>query len=288
MVRIVEAPFEIPSGLTLETDVSVAAWVDERLLPRRGSSAGVLVGELVPTGFESYARVLHPAQRRVGDGYRSLRWAELAQERGKLIHPEVQLKALLGEEFRDGLPWGELPGEGSIPDELRRPLVGTLRGFTRSPDRCFFCIWEGYGFWGGGIVFWSTDEPAKVIRARERKERRRAEVARRLLERIPKVDMMRAGPERIPQWRYLLFTGGIDAVVSLKISGIWSQSPNYWWPDDRKWIVVSDVDAPFTYVGGSEQLVEALLAEPQLEVVTSALEHRFDWMADRINAQDGT
>jgi hypothetical protein len=272
-------PFEVPAGLTLETDVGAASWIDERLRPRRdGAGEGVLVGKIVPEGFEAYTRILHPAWRRVGDGYEPVRWSELARERGKRIHPEVQLKALLGEDFRDGPPWGELPFGGSLPDELREPLVATLRGFTHTPDPCWFCIWEGYGFWGGGNgLTWSGDEAPRVIRSREREARRRAEAVSRLLDRIPKAEVM--------QRRYFLFRGAIDAVIPLKIGGIWSQSPNYWWPEDRTWIVVSELDAPCTYVGGSEELVRALSSVAELEVVTSGLEHRFDWFGDRVNVE---
>jgi hypothetical protein len=118
--------------------------VDESLLPHRAQSEGVRVGEIVPTGFEAYARILHPASRRVGDRFEPVTWSELARTRGKTIHPEVQLKALLGDEFRHP-PWGEPPEEDSIPEGLRAPLVEILRRFTRTADRCWLCIWEATG-----------------------------------------------------------------------------------------------------------------------------------------------
>jgi hypothetical protein len=110
------------AGLTLQRDVAPAEWVDESLLPHRGGvSEGVRVGEIVPTGFEAYARILHPASRRVGDRFEPITWSELARTRGKTIHPEVQLKALLGDEFRHSAPWGELP------EETRFPKASALR-----------------------------------------------------------------------------------------------------------------------------------------------------------------
>jgi hypothetical protein len=77
--------------------------------------------------------------------------------------------------------------------------------------------------------------------------------------------------------------GSIDAVPDLTIGG-WSCTPNWWWPDDRAWVVVSELDTPSTYVGGSAALAQAILDEPQLEVVPSHPDHRFDWLGDRINA----
>ena len=268
----------VPDGLILRTDVAPTEWVDERLLPHRGMSEGVRVGEIVPTGFEAYARILHPASRRVGDRFEPVTWSELARTRGKTIHPEVQLEALLGDEFRQPPPWGELPEEDSIPESLRAPLVEILRRFTRTADRCWFCIWEGYGVWFGAHELKAySDTSGSALRAREREAFRRAKREAAALEKIPKASIMRGVR------RCLVFTGSIDAVPGLTIGG-WSRTPNWWWPDDRAWVVVSELDAPSTYVGGSAALAQAILDEPQLEAVPGHPDHRFDWLGDRINA----
>ncbi len=278
--KSVDLSIAVPNGLTLRTDVAPTEWVDESLLPPRGLSEGVRVGEIVPTGFEAYARILHPASRRVGDRFEPVTWSELARTRGKRIHPEVQLKALLGDEFRQPPPWGELPDEDSIPKGLRAPLVEILRRFTRTADQCWFCIWEGYGAWFGGHDLKTySDTSRSAVLAREREAIRRAEREAAALDQIPKASIMRG------MRRCLVFTGSIDAVPDLTIGG-WSHTPNWWWPDDRAWIVVSELDAPSTYVGGSEALEQAILDEPQLEAVPSHPDHRFDWLGDRINHLD--
>lgn len=272
----VDPSIEVPAGLTLQRDVAPAEWVDEKLLPMRGLTEGVRVGEIVPTGFEAYARILHPASRRVGDRFEPITWSELARTRGKTIHPEVQLKALLGDEFRHSAPWGELPEEDSIPEGLRAPLVEILRRFTRTADRCWFCIWEGYGAWFGGQelkTYSGTSGWALRVRGGAMRRAKRGAAA---LERIPKASIM--GGMR----RCLVFTGSIESIPDLTIGG-WSHTPNWWWPDDRAWIVVSELDAPSTYVGGFEALVQAILNEPQIEAVNSHPEHRFDWLGDKIN-----
>ena len=276
--KSVDSSIAVPNGLTLRTDVGPTEWVDESLLPLRGVSEGVRVGEIVPTGFEAYARILHPASRRVGDRFEPITWSELARTRGKTVHPEVQLKALLGDEFRHSAPWGELPEEDSIPEGLRAPLVEILRRFTRTADRCWFCIWEGYGVWFGGRELKTySDTSRSAQRARKREASRRAEREAAAMEQIPKASIM--GGMR----RCLVFTGSIDAVPGLTIRHQ-SLTPNWWWPDDRAWIVVSELDTPSTYVGGSAALVQAILDEPQLEAVPSHPDHRFDWVGDRINA----
>jgi hypothetical protein len=274
----VDPSIAVPNGLTLRTDVAPTEWIDECLLPHRGVSEGVRVGEIVPTGFEAYARILHPASRRVGDRFEPITWSELARTRGKTIHPEVQLKALLGDEFRHSAPWGELPEADSIPEGLRAPLVEILRRFTRTADRCWFCIWEGYGAWfGGHDLNTYSDTSRSAQRARKREAFRRDEREAAAMEQIPKASIM--GGMR----RCLVFTGSIDAVPDLTI-GHMSCTPNWWWPDDRAWIVVSELDAPSTYVGGSAALAQAILDDPQLEAVPSHPDHRFDWLGDRINA----
>jgi hypothetical protein len=42
-------------------------------------------------------------------------------------------------------------------------------------------------------------------------------------------------------------------------------SPNLWWPDDRAWCVASEIDLAWTYVGGTEALINDILANSQLE-----------------------
>ena len=277
--KSVDSSIAVPHGLTLRTDVAPTEWVDESLLPFRGLTEGVRVGEIVPTGFEAYARILHPASRRVGDRFEPITWSELARTRGKAIHPEVQLKALLGDEFRHSAPWGELPEDGSIPEGLRAPLVEILRRFTPTAGRCWFCIWEGYGAWFGGHEYSDTysDTSAWALNVREREAMRRAEREAAALEQIPKASII--GGMR----RCLVFTGSIESIPDLTIGGS-SQTPNWSWPDDRAWVVVSELDTPSTYLGGSAALAQAILDEPQIEAVPSHPDHRFDWLGDRINA----
>ena len=58
----------------------------------------MLVGEIVPSGFETYARIFHPGRRFFGNSIKQsdvLRWSEIASARGKTIHPEMQVEALI-------------------------------------------------------------------------------------------------------------------------------------------------------------------------------------------------
>jgi hypothetical protein len=51
---------------------------------------------------------------------------------------------------------------------------------------------------------------------------------------------------------------------------------------------VSELDAPSTYIGGSAELVRAILDEPKLEAVPSDPGHRFDSDGDRTSALEGS
>lgn len=43
------------------------------------------------------------------------------------------------------------------------------------------------------------------------------------------------------------------------------QTPAILWPDDCTWVLTNDVDDPYSYVGGSRALVEALIADREVE-----------------------
>jgi hypothetical protein len=78
------------------------------------------------------------------------------------------------------------------------------------------------------------------------------------------------GRVRNPSRDYLLYSGQIDIALSDLDLGT-DQSPNLWWPDDRAWIVVTEIDYAWTYVGGSTTPIERLLASGELEVLPTKL-----------------
>jgi len=42
------------------------------------------------------------------------------------------------------------------------------------------------------------------------------------------------------------------------------QSPNLIWPNDRNWILATEIDLDVTLVGGSQELIEVILASDSL------------------------
>ena len=265
--------FPPPSPFLIETDVGETAWIDEHLQPLGRLERGVLVGELVPSGFEAYARVFHPAKRLQGPSAEestALRWAEIAAVRDKVVHPEMQIEALVDRAYEfDYDHWRAISvgdGEWFPPYEWLEEteglaLLAALRSYTQTPEDGWFLLWDGYGDLGEGI----------------------GEVPRGMIHPAP--PGTRLPPElegtTLAFRHYLVFRAPLDA---LEAWYRWrSEGPNYWWPGDRSWVVASEIDGFSTYVGASASCIEAILASPFLEALPSGLDRRFDVWGDTIN-----
>jgi hypothetical protein len=88
---------------------------------------------------------------------------------------------------------------------------------------------------------------------------------------------------KLPKRNYLLYTGEVARALESPLGPI-DQSPNLWWPEDRAWFVSSEIDFAWTYVGGAESLIAALLADSRLEVLPAALTDKVQATGDRVNA----
>ena len=60
-------------------------------------------------------------------------------------------------------------------------------------------------------------------------------------------------------------------------------SPEYWWPEDHEWCIHTDWDLPFTLIGGSQAIVDAVANHPLLEMQPVTLMSRVDYQADQLN-----
>jgi hypothetical protein len=140
--------------------------------------------------------------------------------------------------------------EGEVLPETMGMLVPILEDFTTTPDGCFFCVWDGWGFWFQGSHAVMTPDPEmKAAHERASAERDR---------------IMKQAPLVKAQARdYFLFHGPLSAASSLAFDGF-DQSPNLWWPDDRAWCVGTEIDLKDTYVGASRECIERLVATPDL------------------------
>lgn len=89
---------------------------------------------------------------------------------------------------------------------------------------------------------------------------------------------------QLPGRAYYLLYGPIDGVrESMGKPPIW-QSANLWWPEDRAWCVATEIDFAWTYAGGTEDCIQALIERPELEGLPARIDHGVTYNADRINS----
>ena len=242
------------------TQVDEADWIAERLL----APDERVVASIVPGGFDAYVRLLHPIGARTNpDGIR-VRWAEVAAWSGRALDRDSQFHAIAvsRDESEQPPPWhAAKPRQGSLEPDDVGALIEVLGRHTSTPSRCWFCIWDGYG-WG--------DTPARPH---------------------PIPAEVRAGPRVALPWRdYFLYSGPIDAALAFVDSE--GQTPNLFWPDDRAWCVASEIDLSSTYVGGSRQLAAELMEDDRIEALavepTDASFRVAPWVVELVETSVGT
>jgi hypothetical protein len=228
-------------GVALSDDVAPAEWLRVALRPWTEGGGIDHVATLVPAAYPAHARILH----RGGTQSVDLRWADIAARTGKQLDAETTYQELidwnsLARPHQPPDPWIE-PERGSLrPDECAA-VAEVLARHTASPDVCWFCVWEGYG------SAWT--------------------VLNRLSEHAHRVVLEHRN--------CLLFRGPVSAATAFR-SEPWFQSPTLWWPQDRAWVVASELDIYSTYVAASPDAVRALIDHPVLEIVACAPEQDID------------
>ncbi|HET9611234.1 MAG TPA: hypothetical protein VFP06_16605 [Acidimicrobiales bacterium] len=233
-----------------------AAWLVDSLHPFGQGDTG----SVVPSGFEAYARIEHDP----------------------------------GPPDRD-------PHEGGLDVAAVRALADHLVPATATPDDCWFCLWVGYGSVAGraagrpdepGVAAWvrwrwyQARRPADtwyVVGSRSgwrawvhkwlalwRLRRRGRRWSRRI-----RAVTRRCGIVTTPEREYLLFRGPVVAAASAAVPAPWPlwggstldlddgalDGPNLWWPADRAWVVASEIDLTWTYLGGSRAIVDAVVGD---------------------------
>jgi len=76
-----------------------------------------------------------------------------------------------------------------------------------------------------------------------------------------------------------LFRGTLEEIDEFPTGKRYRFGPEYWWPLDRSWCVCTDYDLTITVVGGSSQLVAALLSHSILECLEVTPRTRIDGLA---------
>jgi hypothetical protein len=74
----------------------------------------------------------------------------------------------------------------------------------------------------------------------------------------------------------LIYRGALDELAALLSEKAYQFTPEYWWPVDRSWCLCSEYDLKFTIVGGSKDLISAVLNNATLEALEVNPQTRID------------
>lgn len=135
---------------------------------------------------------------------------------------------------------GQSENDVEVPDDHPSDLAQAqlalhrLAEFTSTPDDCYFCVWEGYS---DLVLPPGVTEASLVV---------------------------------LPHRRYGLFRGplgSIDTFAAELGSHDAVAPPAFVWPADHRWCFASDVDPHWAGIGAEQDAVDALVADPDLDVV---------------------
>lgn len=218
------------SDLKVWDGAAAGAWIK----PRLGGKFGAVTLQ-VPKGYEAYARIFHPASDPNGN---PVRWAEVAKAAGTVAHREMQWHAILGlsepgeshgsdEDGAAGGPvWaGNDPSTGGMDIDGLGALCEILVAHTTDPSHCYFGLCT--------IESWQDSFSADELKP------------------LLKLPMERD---------HVVLAGPLSAVDQITRG-----RPDLIWPADHTWFVVSEVDFDSTLVGGSAELIKAIVDSPELE-----------------------
>jgi hypothetical protein len=197
-------------------------------------------------GFQDYVRIFHP----LGDEDDAPTWADVAAAHGQQLTATSTWAGVLDQPEQSGRSYPGEPMIGTLASVALAPLCTELSRHTGTSEHCWFAVWDGWGSLQPGSAAGTTALDAQQL------------------------DVAAAAAFEIPGRRYLLFRGRVDQATAIGwwYSDSWfdAQSPSLFWPEDHAWCVATEVDADFTMVGGSCELVDAILDNPHLEAVRIA------------------
>jgi hypothetical protein len=260
-----------------------AEWVARRLRP-----FGSGVASIVPDGFPTYLRILHPAygvtsrELYTAWPYReSLRWADVAAKTGRTMHRLAQFHAISRPKADVSMDILSAPHAGNLPSDLLAILCEVLAQHTNTPESCYFCLWEGHGWLNtmGTRMVWTKTDASSQESIPARAADPLSPVLRAAEENAPRV--------HFPGRDYLLFEGPLEAAAEFgwKLGDelFIGESPNLFWPQDHAWCIASEIDLFCTLVAGSNELAESLMGDARLEVWRVFADDRVDAYSDDKN-----
>ena len=227
-------------------NTDIAAWLKTSLEKpwERGYNANYAAA-VIPRGFESYARLLHPGY--IANSGQEVSWSKVAEHFMRKPHAQMQWHSITKSNHSDASsPSLKAPDAGRLPQKQTEVLIEILRKHTNTPQDCCFAIWDGWGFSDLDELRFETAYLQLADRG------------------------------------YYLVQGPIE-ISAQSISSLSWQGASIWWPQDREWCVATEVDLMWTYIGGKSACIDEVLADNRLEAWKATLDDRVDIHGDRIN-----
>jgi hypothetical protein len=126
---------QLPPLILPLQDAAPFQWLEQAI--KSGVRGEARLYSLVPSIYESYARILHPAIEL--GVWSPVSWQEIAAQAGTLCHPAADFELLMG--TTQGR-WQE-PWLGQLPHSVALQLVELLAAHTQTQG-CYLAVWEGY------------------------------------------------------------------------------------------------------------------------------------------------
>lgn len=155
--------------------------------------------------------------------------------------------------------------DGDAPSETAqlRAALEALARHTRTPDDCYFCLWDG---WGSDIA---GGDGVRIFDPQDGTLRR----GRRIEPAFP-FSVLHGPKVVVPNRAYYLFRGRLSDFGDWGAADMWPGQPRlhmpdpaFIWPADHAWCVANDVDPHWAGIGAEVSAIDQLMADPRLDVV---------------------
>ncbi|MEJ1922727.1 hypothetical protein [Microbacterium sp. KHB019] len=281
------------------SDVSVGDWLRARL------DDDWSMHHFVPHGYEAYARVFHPGfVHRAPDAVEHpATWADAAAAFGTTLHAQASWQHLVrtpsdGDWHSRIAPDGRefaAPLEGALDASILSRLVDHLSTHTTTPDSCVAAAWEGWGgmlgYTGTGpsqasLSFSDDEVHQQVLRQSFRNPFENPFQRATWQPGVLSDEISKGARLELPDRGHVLFSSSLSdfADPEWQSRAPWGDQPlSLLWPEDRAWVMVSEIDFDSTVVAGSHELVRAICADPAIEALPIRESSSLHWDSDEIN-----
>jgi len=275
-----------------------------------------LRGRAIPTSDE-WERVSDEERSALFDQLvaEPVTWAQTAEVFGTVLHPLAQWQRIV--RTPEDADWGSriapdgreflAPDDGEVEPELLTTIASHLIAHTETPDAGVAALWEGrgglVGFFGHtpsrGFLTFSDDPNHQAMLDRSmhdpfnnafRKPTWQEGILSREISEGPRFELpgrshvlFSAAPRVFADPGWVLHVPWRDRPAEEHGLPPAAQSPSILWPEDRAWVMVSEVDYDSTIVAGSPALIAALCADDRLEAFPIPEGADLTWGGDTVN-----